>query len=84
MISGNVPADLPAEPDPAAEAQATMLIRLLEADGCIFHGEWYPEPGVARLKYTRPSENHDQMREIEVRRTARQAGTAGRDAISEG
>ena len=61
-----------------------MLIGLLPAGGCIFHGEWYPGPGVARLKCTRQSGNHDQMREIEVRRTARQASTAGRDAVSEG
>jgi hypothetical protein len=61
MTTDNVHADLPPGPDPAAQAQATMLIRLLEADGCIFHDEWYPEPGVAKLKYTSRSENHDQM-----------------------
>jgi hypothetical protein len=67
MTPDNVPADLPPVPDPAAEAQATALIRLLEADGCILHDEWYPEPGVARMRYTRRSDNHDQMWEIEVR-----------------
>lgn len=50
-----------------AKDQATMLIRLLEAEGCIFHDEWYPESGVAKLKYTRSSDNHNQMWEIEVR-----------------
>jgi hypothetical protein len=67
MTQDNVPADPPAVIDPAAEAQATMLIRLLEADGCIFHGEWYPGPGNAKLRYTRRADNHDQMWEIEVR-----------------
>jgi hypothetical protein len=35
MTQDNAPADLA----PAARAQATMLIRLMEADGCIFHDE---------------------------------------------
>lgn len=71
--NADVPADPPPGPGPAAQAQATMLIRLLEADGCIFHDEWYPEPGVAKLKYTSRAENHDQMWEIEVRPRTRRA-----------
>jgi hypothetical protein len=53
-------------PDPAVKAQAAELIRLLEASGCIFHDEWYPNRHTARLRYTSPSENHDQMWDIEV------------------
>jgi hypothetical protein len=67
MTQDNAPAGPPPAADPAAKAQAAMLIRLTEADGCIFHGEWYPGPGAARLRYTRRDDNHDQMWEIDVR-----------------
>lgn len=43
-----------------------MLIRLLEAHRCIFHDEWYPEPGIANLSYTEPSDGHAQMWEIRI------------------
>lgn len=52
-------------PDPAVEAQAVALIRLLESEGCIFQDEWYPEYGVAKLRYTRPGRRWPW--EIEVR-----------------
>lgn len=52
------------------QVQASVVIRLLETGGCIFHNEWYPEPGVARLSYTSEAENHCAMWEIEIRARA--------------
>lgn len=58
------------------KARTTELIRLLEANGCILHDEWYPEPYVAKLRYTTKAESHDQMWELEIRPRVRHAPKA--------